>query len=237
MLLDAWERGMAESPVRRALLLLGAAWPDTPEPALAELPVGRRNERLMEMRARLFGTRLAGIAACPSCDARLDLAFDLDDIREPRASADVGDLTIAADGLTVRFRLPTSLDLQATATCSGTASARVLLLQRCVLELRCDRVAPGVSELPEAVVQEINRRMAEADPQADVQVTVSCAACGVAWQAMFDIASFLWGEVDRWARRMLHEVHVLASAYGWTEAEILRLGPWRRRVYLGLATR
>jgi hypothetical protein len=94
-----------------------------------------------------------------------------------------------------------------------------------------------VSELPEAVVQEINRRMAEADPQADVQVTVSCAACGVAWQAMFDIASFLWGEVDRWARRMLHEVHVLASAYGWTEAEILRLGPWRRRVYLGLATR
>jgi hypothetical protein len=34
------------------------------------------------------------------------------------------------------------------------------------------------------------------------------------------------------ARRFLDEVHVLARAYGWAEAEILRLSEARRSAYL-----
>ena len=31
---------------------------------------------------------------------------------------------------------------------------------------------------------------------------------------------------------LVHAVHALASAYGWTEADVLAVGPWRRQVYL-----
>ena len=34
--------------------------------------------------------------------------------------------------------------------------------------------------------------------------------------------------------RLMAEVHLLAQAYGWSEAETLSLSRWRRRVYLGM---
>ena len=34
--------------------------------------------------------------------------------------------------------------------------------------------------------------------------------------------------------RFLRDVHTLASTYGWREADILALSPWRRQYYLAL---
>jgi hypothetical protein len=55
------------------------------------------------------------------------------------------------------------------------------------------------------------------------------------WDVLFDIVSFFWAEIGAWAQRLLREVHALASAYGWREADILALSAWRRRQYLDLA--
>ena len=46
---------------------------------------------------------------------------------------------------------------------------------------------------------------------------------------------FLGGSGRDKVARILREVHTLAAAYGWSEAEILALSPARRRVYLELA--
>ena len=48
------------------------------------------------------------------------------------------------------------------------------------------------------------------------------------------MASFVWEEVDAAARRLLGEVHALASAYGWSQEEILALGSQRRAAYMRL---
>jgi S-adenosylmethionine synthetase len=77
-------------------------------------------------------------------------------------------------------------------------------------------------------------RMSEADPQANIELDLTCAQCGHRWQALFDIESFLWSEINVWARRTLKEIHTLARAYGWSEREILNLSPWRRHFYLNL---
>ena len=50
---------------------------------------------------------------------------------------------------------------------------------------------------------------------------------------MLDIGSFVWAEIESRARRVLGEVHALASAYGWSEAETLSLSAVRRASYLG----
>ena len=38
-----------------------------------------------------------------------------------------------------------------------------------------------------------------------------------------------------WARRTLRDVHVLARAYGWREADVLALSPTRRQIYVELS--
>jgi hypothetical protein len=52
---------------------------------------------------------------------------------------------------------------------------------------------------------------------------------------MLDIERFLWAKINAVARRLLHEVHILAQVYHWSEAEILALTPTRRQFYLEMA--
>jgi hypothetical protein len=74
--------------------------------------------------------------------------------------------------------------------------------------------------------------MQEHDPGADVRIGLSCPACQHGWTLGFDIVSFIWGEIEDWAQRLLADVHVLAQAYGWSERDILALSPTRRQLYL-----
>jgi hypothetical protein len=76
--------------------------------------------------------------------------------------------------------------------------------------------------------------MADADPLAEVLVSLTCPECGTAFDADVDIASFVWSEVEARALRVLHDVGVLAGAYGWSEPEVLALSEPRRAAYLRL---
>ena len=90
-----------------------------------------------------------------------------------------------------------------------------------------------LEELSDDLIAEaVMERLAAADPQADVWIDLTCPACGRNWQEEFGILSFFWSEIHGWAARILREVHELARAYGWREAEILALSPWRRQAYL-----
>jgi hypothetical protein len=64
----------------------------------------------------------------------------------------------------------------------------------------------------------------------------ACPSCGHEWQSLFDIAAFFWAEIAAQARRLLREVHQLASAYGWREADILAMSARRRRAYLEMTS-
>ena len=228
-LLDAWERGLAEPPVRRALILLATACPGDDPEDLARESVGRRDARLLTLREWTFGPRLVSLASCPVCAERLETVFDVADIRVASFDdAPPEPLTLTVAGTELTFRLPNSLDLAVLASAGNVEGARRRLLERCLLG------AKKAGDLPDEALEAVARRMGEADPQGDVELSLSCPACGHAWLAAFDIASFFWTEIDAWARVLLHEIHILASAYGWREADILALSPWRRRSYLEL---
>ena len=77
-------------------------------------------------------------------------------------------------------------------------------------------------------------RAEELDPQAEIKMNLTCPQCSHKWDVLFDISSFLWAEINQWAEQMLRTVHKLASAYGWSESDILNLSPVRRQLYLGL---
>lgn len=234
-LLDAWERGLAQPPVHRALTLLASAEDQAPDEALWSLVVGERDARLFELRQRLFGPRLTFVASCPACAERLESSLDVAELCRERAPVSSGVHDFEGEGYRVRFRLPNCLDLMQTlGGAPGSPSER--LLARCVLEVRDGGSEPSELALPEALTRALAKRMAELDPVADIQLELSCPACGHTWHTPFDIGGFLWTEVHAWARRTLREVHCLARAYGWTESETLALSPTRRSIYLELGS-
>lgn len=232
-LLDAWERGAAASPARRALLLLALALPGAGAAALAAHPVGRRDAHLFRLRRALFGDALACIAACPACGERLEFALSAAEVLEGSAPPE-GPLRVARDGWEVEVRLPTTGDLLRVTEGEPPADPAAALLRRCVVSARRRGRAADAGALPAAVREAVDEELARADAGSQVRLSLACPACGHGWEAPFDIAAFLWRELDAWARRLTAEVHVLASRYGWSERQILSLGPRRRGRYLEL---
>ena len=235
-LLDAWERGLAEDPTERALTLLAAST-GAPRAELARLTVGARDRRLLALRAETFGPRLAAIADCPRCGERLEMTFDVSDVLVEEEEAQAFEtLSLNVSGYETTFRAPTSLDLIALAPTQDALTARQKLFARCLVAASRDGEEVSAESLPEEVVNRVVDAMAEADPQADVEIALSCPRCGNAWRTTLDICSFFWSEINAWAARTLSEVHTLARAYGWTEREILSLSAWRRQFYLSMVT-
>jgi hypothetical protein len=220
-----WERGLHAARLERPLALVAAADPARVPELLEELSIGRRDGELLTLRKRMFGRQIEAVVDCPACGEALELSFDAGALEREEVTADAHTLTV--DGLEVRFRLPTTADLVAVAHEPGVGRAREALLERCVLDL-------PTADLSAAAGEDVVARMAELDPLANVELELVCPACGEIGRAVFDIASFVWAELDTAARRALEDVHVLASAYGWREEDVLALSAERRRVYLEL---
>jgi hypothetical protein len=230
-LLDTWEAGLVEAPAGRALLLHRAARPDTDPGALVTLPVGEREADLIALRRALFGERMQVRLECRACGQ--DMEFDLDAGRFARSATGPREpaVRLAEDGWEVEFRLPGPADLTAAAR---SADPRAALLARCLVSAVRDGTPAGADDLPSAVQRRIAEAVEAADPAADLTLGVVCPECGASTRAELDIASYLWTELDSWARDLLLDVHLLATAYGWSEPEILALSPLRRRYYLEL---
>jgi len=233
-LLTAWERGLSQSGSRRFLTLLAAAHPDVSDEQLLRLPIGQRDSLALKLREALFGSQLTSLAACPICNERLEFTLDIADIKVTPSSPaqETLMLTLQLEGVDLEFRLPDSQDLILIEAVSSIDEARKLLFERCLLSVAQEGQPLPVDKLSEATLDKVEVAMSEADPQANVQLDLCCPACQHNWLAAFDIASFLWSEINVWAQRVLNEVHLLAKAYAWREADILAMTPTRRRYYL-----
>jgi hypothetical protein len=231
-LLSAWEAGVAaEAPVGRAIALLALARPQDRAAGLGEVAIGSRDRALFDLREALFGPHVNGVVRCVACGEQLEFACTVSDLMAPApADRPVG---LERDGYSLTLRAPNSADLQA-ALAAPQDAAEAVLLARCVLEARRDGKPMESSALPPHVAEAAARRLAEADPQAEVGLDLDCPSCGRKSAERFDIASFLWVELDALVGQLIGEVHELAWAYGWSERDILALPPGRRRRYLAL---
>jgi hypothetical protein len=217
-LLSAWESGYGRPGPDRAVALAAAA-SGLPLDDVADLPLGACDRLLLQLREQCFGARLDGRARCPRCGTELDVGMDVDELRTDGAD---GSRTVQVAGQTVRLRALTSRDI---GSCGGD---RDRLLARCLVD-EPEPPAPGVLDAIEA-------RLDALDPQAARTIDLDCPSCGAGWVAPVDVTEFVWSEVDRFARRLLSDIHTLATAYGWREADVLAISPARRRFYLQACT-
>ncbi|MEA2144396.1 MAG: hypothetical protein QOI64_2826 [Solirubrobacteraceae bacterium] len=229
--LDLWERAQPLAPIERAVELAAAAAPVAARDDVAALPLGRRDARLLALRDASARASLDATARCPACGEDIEFspaAAQLLEV-EPAAAA-----PLERDGFAVHWRLPDSRDALAAAAAADAATAHRILLDRCVLAATGPAGPVAASELPPAVCAALDAAIAAADPLAEILIDLACPACGAAFAADLDVASFVWAELDAAARELLGDVDELARAYGWTEPEVLALSDRRRASYLRL---
>lgn len=229
-LMGVWEQGTGEHPVDRALILLSACSRGERE-ELATLSIGQRDTRLLEVYEQLFGPTIDCFAQCPQCREQLEYQVSVSNLIS-QSHASEAPLILETEQGRIHLRLPNSLDLRALNKCSDTTSAYGALLKRCVLDVSLNGETVQLNALEESTIEKVAAYLAAADPQADTLIHLSCCACRYAWQVIFDVEKLLWRKIDALAKRLLLEVHTLAKAYGWSEADILTLSARRRQAYL-----
>src|SRR3954451_6352764 len=126
--LQLWENGSSLHPVDQGLLALLAGHPETSYEALADWPLGRRNQALAELRCSCFGSRIEGWVACPRCAEKLEFEIDARELAGAGERREV----LVVNGKS--YRLPTSRDLARVAREPDEDSAAARLLEYCRLE-------------------------------------------------------------------------------------------------------
>jgi len=231
-LVEAWEKGLRQSSPQRALTLLALACTDTPLEELARLSIGQRDAQLLKLHERLFGPTLTCVATCPECGQQVEAQFNASDFQATAPAEPMEPFSVIIANYEVVFRLPNSLDLLRVTADADAATNRRRLLEQCIQTVDRKGQAVSVEQLPRNVLQTVIERMTDAEPQTDSHLTLNCPRCAHHWRTQLDISSFLWSEIQARVRRLLHEVHILASAYSWREADILSLSASRRQAYL-----
>lgn len=223
-LLAIWESGVRRHPIDRALLLFALAAPQRNPDDLADAPLGERNAAIMALREACFGGQLRAWVDCPDCGERME--FELHpSMLPPRPRRLVDEIVVGE----VRFTPPTSRHLAAATRCGHPEKAAMALLRQCMLD------EPEAATDPirlAALMEAAGAAIDAADPWAELSLDLSCPNCGQSVSASFDIAAYLWDELETHAQRLLNDVHTLACAYGWTEPDILALSDSRRAAYL-----
>jgi len=228
-LILAWEESARLSPAQRSLLILQRFAPNQ-EGSAAELAVGERDRRLLLLRKDWFGDDVEGITQCPQCQTKVEIEFSISSLPAPERV--LTSRMTCIDDYQVQWRLPSAGDLAELADQGDANRVRDGLLQRCLIEVKRGEARVDSLDCPEDIIQKIGEEMAAVDPLADSRFDLRCPVCQFHWLASFDIGSFLWREIDTWARKLLLEVHALAISYGWSEQSILAMSAVRRKQYL-----
>jgi hypothetical protein len=231
-LLAAWERGASEGVAERALRLLALALPESTRDTLLDLTPGQRDAALLRLRAAWFGPSLTLAVPCPACREPLECDVAVAELLEDHGPA--SPVSVRLESSRIEARVPTLRDLQAIGGESDRSLLRAALLERCVQGVEIAGQPSSLSALSPEALSALDRALGAADPQVRATLSIVCDACSAAAPVPFDIAVVLWEELEAWAKRTLSEVHALASAYGWGEAEVLSLSPQRRFHYLEL---
>jgi hypothetical protein len=232
-LVDAWTAAQEVPRWQRPAVLLArlGALPDGMPPEA--LPLGLVGAAaLRAARAASPGT-LEAQTSCEACGEPIAIDLPAEAVLALAPAADEARVVEAA-GHRLTLRAPGAADLAAVSAAPDAATAARLLLARCTVTAEPPLPDDLPGELPVELLDAADAAIEALDPLASLTLAVACPACGASQAPQADLAEWGLALLDARVRRLLVEVHRLASAYGWSEGQILDLGPARRRAYLEL---
>ncbi|MBX7167974.1 MAG: hypothetical protein K1X74_16690 [Pirellulales bacterium] len=229
--LRIWERAYGRRPYEFAVTLLAAAFEGAASDDVWQWPLGLRDAWVLRARRALLGDALVVTGPCPECGEVFQIELSTGDMIATLNEPEDRLIEHREGAWHLAARMLNSRDVQMVAALAADLRPNELL-NRCIVSVSRNGLPATISEVPEDVREKLIGQLEQADPGAEIRLDVECPGCQVRRSFLLDVAQVFWLELNHWAQRLLAEVHVLAQAYGWTEPEIVALGPWRRGVYL-----
>jgi len=194
----------------------------------AKLTASDRDRLLVSVYTQTYGSRIESTMDCENCGKPFDLDFSLDTLQSNLLQNKNNDAAkFEGDGIFSlpdgrRLRLPTGEDELAV---SGLPfeEAQLALLARCML-----------NDDPPKDHEMIQKAMQELAPIMDLILDAVCPECDHKQSVHFDIQSYLLTALKQERNQLMHEVHRLASTYGWSLHEIMSLARSRRQALASL---
>ncbi len=171
---------------------------------------------------------------CPACEAEFELPVRHGDLPVKPAGEGYPFATVETSLGTLRFRVPNGADQEAIA---GADLDEDLDEARRTLARACSE-PPFEGELTNEDLDRIEAALEDVSPEVVTRAQAACPECGKPVEAQLDpyiclTAAGRFGD----AGGLFLDIHLLASAYHWSEREILALPRERRRLYLSLVDR
>jgi hypothetical protein len=186
--------------------------------------VGARTAAILRLLEVTEGTATVSLRCIrEGCGEPFSVELPLDTLRD----ADSGTMRIELpDGGVTHMRRPTGDDLRQWHAAASTARPDSVAQMIDALSLDGD-IAPDHR-------QTISEALATLDPLVAFSVSCTCPTCGADCDVPVDLESLALQQLAARQKRVLREVHLLASRYGWTEEEVLAVPSQRRARYLAL---
>jgi hypothetical protein len=239
-LVGAVDAGASATVAEQGRTLLALVLPEPSTERLDAISIATRDAWLLDLRCATFGPTLNARVVCPRCHTQLALDIPRESIPlpEPQAERLSGPVVRVSDGEPViDVRSPDGAALTHAARCPDVESARASLIASCVTAVSPEGEAIDLETLDEEALGRAGTAIAEAEPGVEVKLGVTCVSCAHVWEPVLDILLYLWRELSSTSVQVLDQVHELASAYGWSEEEILQLSSRRRHQYVERLTR
>ncbi|MCP3902791.1 MAG: hypothetical protein GY715_04065 [Planctomycetes bacterium] len=193
-----------------------------------ELCVGDRQWLMRRLGVHLGLAASWLTARCPDCDEPFDVFVDPDALpaRSPSAGFPFAEIETSLGAR--RFRVPNGGDQEALEDLGAASEdeAYVALARRCAVE-PLDGHGLSAEDL-----EAIDEALEAASPEVAQEIGATCPSCGSTSSVSVDPYAFL----STTTAAVLSAVHTLASAYGWSEAEILALPRVRRDLYMEMVS-
>lgn len=190
-----------------------------------------RDRLVAELYAMCFGDSVQSRSTCAECQQAFDVSFSVpalvasceDRVREALSRLEesgAGEHFQLPGGAT--FRAPAVEDERFIASASPEHAVEQLF-QRCIVH----------GDSPSAR-QDVQRALEEVAPLLCLELDATCPECTATHRLAFDMVRFFFEALNAERPLLFREVHCLASAYGWSHDEIMRLPRHERRAYVAL---
>lgn len=159
---------------------------------------------------------------CRTCDAAYDIGVDIAALPVKRPEGSFPEIAVQTSAGRRRFESPNGFHEEAVAVAETAGDARARLIALAGLD--------GPEDWTDEDLARIEAALEAGAPEASEEAACACPACGEATTARIDPLAFAFPRESD----LTVEIHRMASAYHWREADILALPSARRRRYLEL---
>ena len=208
---------------------------ESPDERLDAATLDRRFRALLQIVRETQGDRLIWKARCANedCEHEMELELSVSQLLRMPEPAECFCWS-AEPGCELELRLPTERDqIEWRESAADANEEGVDLRMASSLVSRVNGQQPASDwTLPQEWLTALDAAFREHDMLTAMELQVSCPWCGKESALQPDVEALALSRLAAEQKRVLEEIHQLAAAYHWTEAEVLALPRLRRSFYI-----